>query len=76
MAENKITPERIGELRDACKSGNFHVELLAEELCDLVELSGTDNEGFQKAAKSLKGHTLENPVVVQATQLAEMLERV
>lgn len=65
----------IEKLRQACEENpNGNIAVPAELFVAIVETSGTDNEGFLKAAKALKGVVLEEPVAVPSPQFRELLD--
>lgn len=74
---DKHLVEVVQNLRAACAEKTnpaSHVSVTLEDFVALVEASGTDCEGYRKAAAALKGGHVDEPLAVQAGQLLEMLD--
>lgn len=68
--------KRLGELRKiAAEAGKGNAQIFAQDLCELVVASGTDNAGLKKAAEALQDQPRE-PVIVQAADLTALLNAV
>lgn len=68
-----LDQETLANIRTSCEGVNL-VTLRRTDFLQLVADSGTDSEGFVKAASSLKDSTAVEVTVLSA-QLVEMLDK-
>lgn len=73
-----ITLETIDTLMKACEQATHprsHIPVILDVFLGLVDLSETPDEGFSIAASKLRGHTVDEPLALEAQSLKRLLEQ-